>query len=143
MASLEQRVDALERSLGRTRGLLAATVLTAALAVSLAATPAEPVADVVRAHRVEVLDNTGRVRVSLDADVIGQAAVDLFDEAGTARVRLVADPRLAGLEVADANGHPRLILTHLAAEVLGRSVDEATLLVEEADGKVIARFPRR
>jgi hypothetical protein len=69
---LESRIQRVEREVRIYRGLFVLAALALAGLGSLhLMRPAAPVGDLLRAHRIEVLDKQGRLAVELDSDTLG------------------------------------------------------------------------
>ncbi|KPJ86392.1 MAG: hypothetical protein AMS18_15690 [Gemmatimonas sp. SG8_17] len=80
--ALEARVIYLERT---NRLLLAAAMILGALLVAGFRYGSEPVADVVRAHRIQLVDGSGHVRIDLRHDTT-ETGLFILDESGGTRI---------------------------------------------------------
>ncbi len=70
-------------------------------------------AEVLRAKRLEVVDDEGKVRAALGTDEKGIGGLSVYDESGRLRASLEAGEipgEASGLSVFDANGKPRAIV---------------------------------
>ncbi|GMV07977.1 MAG: hypothetical protein AMXMBFR53_42520 [Gemmatimonadota bacterium] len=145
--TLERRVARLER---RSRVLTVALLLVLGGAVAWR----PQTQDVVRAHRVEVVDAQGRVRAVLDAREEGPS-LRLMDASGVARASLADDAEGTALYLRDGEGTTRVGVAQFAhggggfalhgPEARGAAVlylkGEGSLTFYGAEGGVAARFP--
>lgn len=108
-AEIASRLERLERENQRLKRFGGAAVV---ILVSLAAIYAtQPIAQVIRAHAFEVMDNSGKVRVKLSVLPDGDSAIDIRDARGTERAWMglkASNGPTIGL--ADAQGYPRAIM---------------------------------
>ncbi len=110
MNTVEQRLERLERSNRRWRGLVVA-LLTGAVALTLTCANI-PDAGIVTAEEIQVVDAEGNIRIRLGADEDGRWGLRLFDTAGTLRGDLVtvADGGV-GLNLYDARESVRAAIS--------------------------------
>ena len=90
--------------------VLLVVLLTESTRISAQATP-----DVVRARMWQLVDQTGQVRASLEADAKGDAVFRLRDASGTIRVKLAAGRDGSGLLLLDQATEPGVQLDANAA----------------------------
>lgn len=125
---LERRIARLERL---NRGLLAGFGLAMAGVLAAAAAP-EPIADEIRAHRVQIVDADERVRIDLrhDADETGMF---ILDDAG--------DTRLGAAQLSHGGGGYALHGPGGRGAAVLYLRGAGSLTMYEDDGTVSARFP--
>ncbi len=148
----EVRLERLER---RTRRLGAALLACGLLAVATALAPRPAADDVVRARRVELVDDEGRVRAELAIDADGSAGLFVHDVDGRVRASVTHDAQQSALFLMDAEGAVRLGAAQFAhggggyalhgpagrgAAVLYLKGDGSLTLYDD-EGGVTARFP--
>jgi hypothetical protein len=86
-------------------GLLTTNVLLLAFAAARPAPGGTP-QDVLRGRALELIDERGRVRASLDVDETGEVLLRLRDRSGTIRVKLGAAEHGSGLLLLDEATEP-------------------------------------
>ena len=105
---LIQRLERLERAHRRLKGFALAALLLATSLVTIYAT--QPVPQKITAHGFDVVDDSGRARVSMGMPS-GRPSVWLRDAQGKMRVMVMISPDDAGIDVLDAQEEPRAALT--------------------------------
>ena len=95
MSTIEQRVAELERVNRHQRRILIAVGLAVLAGLGASARQAEETPGRVRARRVEIVDDTGRVAIALDA-FRGAGFVRTFNSAGQVLVHLGSEARETG-----------------------------------------------
>jgi len=166
-ASTAERLSALERRIATTTRfnralLLAVGLLTSGWLAGAAGQPApaparagdrEPtIAEVVRAHRFEMIDQDGRVRAEIGFDEGGSGGLFLYDDRERLRTCVVHDATQSAMLMLDEGGMIRLGAQHAEH---GRSVlamhsrgsESATILSHRgggalsfyADGRLVRR----
>jgi len=107
-----------------------------------------------RARRVALVDEDGRVRAELALDADGQAGLFVRDDEGRVRARVIHDRGQSGLRVDDAEGQTRLGAVHFAHGGTGLALhgpegrggtvlylkDVGSLTFFGADGEVLERL---
>lgn len=73
---------------------------------------------VLRAQAIEIIDERGKIRASLKADLRSETVLRLMDANGTIRVKLGADESGSGLLLADETTQPGV---HIIARQTGTS----------------------
>jgi hypothetical protein len=107
--------------LGGLNALLLAGLLFDGRRASAAAVP-----DTLRARAIELVDDSGRVRVQLNVEPSGEAVLRLRDGSGQVRVKLGADRDGSGLLLLDGATEPAI---HMLARTGG-----TTLTLAATDG---------
>lgn len=156
--SIDARLFVLER---RSRVLvsaltaLIATLVLTAFAARAQSPASDPVPEVVRARRVQLVDAEGRVRAEPGIDAEGAAGLFVLDAAGRTRATVVHDDSQSGLFLLDAEGTVRVGAAQDAhggggfalhgPEAKGAAVlylkDEGSLTFYAPDGAVLERIP--
>lgn len=133
-AVLQARVERLER---RMRVVVAGWVVSAVVFVLLGVAVQQAVSqsEVVRARRIEVVDEAGRTRALLAARPgDGAPALHFLDATGRLRIALVTVEGSTGLSLYDAEGRTRIVLAILPDAPPG-------LRLWDAAGRVLFRAP--
>lgn len=102
-------------------------VLLGVLLAESSGISAQGAPDVLRARMWELVDETGRVRASLEADAMGDAVFRLRDASGTIRVKLAASRDGSGLVLLDQATEPGV--------QLGANAAGARLQLRNRDGR--------
>jgi hypothetical protein len=111
MDTLMDRVDKLERQNRSLRRFVVALSVLAACVPLMGQVPSPSVADEIRARRVVIVDDKGRVRADLAVLGDGSAvALDFRDEAGQIRAELVHSKEGPALILGDGSGQVRAAL---------------------------------
>jgi len=86
-------------------GLVAANLLLVVL-VAAQAGPREAARDVLRGRALELIDERGQIRATLDVDDAGEVLLRLRDRNGTIRVKMGAAEHGSGLLLVDEAAEP-------------------------------------
>jgi hypothetical protein len=146
--SSEERLAALESRCRRLTGVVWGCLALVGVFVSVAAERADDAN--VRAGRVEVVDEEGRVRVSMGKEDAGYGIV-VYDEEGQFRSTLTYAPGGAVIQLRGEQGDVRLVATDDGTGVTAGSAngragivatqERAHLEVRDADGNVVFTAP--
>lgn len=129
IARLEQRMRRLETT---NRLLGAGLALSLLLMLGASFAPRSPSSDVVRAKRLQVIDETGRVRIDLRHDST-ETGLFVLDEAG--------DPRVGAAQFAHGGGGVALHGPGLKGAAVLYFKGAGALTFYDSSGVVTARFP--
>lgn len=105
LAELETRLHALRRA---NRRIIAAAVAAAAFAALGFASHAVRSPEVLRAKRIQMVDDNERVRAELSIDAQGSAGLFVLDDTGLIRGTFLHDERQTALYLLDAEGTVRV-----------------------------------